>query len=104
MQLEGLIQLNTTKKFSLPRKVLLVGLHGHPHPGEGRDLRVPEEGCGRSTADTSVLDDVLLRQVLGGLDGRHHPLHRQERSLERMLQNERKDKMLLFLGNTNVLP
>jgi len=38
----------------------------------------PEELLGGSGVQGSVGDVGLLGQVLGALDGRHHPLHRQE--------------------------
>ena len=39
----------------------------------------PEECSGGAVGVAAVLDGALGRQVLGGGDGRHHPLHRQER-------------------------
>jgi len=38
-----------------------------------------EEGHGRATSDGAVLDFRLFGEVVGGLDGRYHSLHGEER-------------------------
>ena len=70
------------KSADSPCQVLLVGLHGHPHPRESRNLGISEESGSRSALDAAVLDDVLLRQVLGRLDRRHHSFDSQKCGLE----------------------
>ena len=56
----------------------VLALHEAPHLLVGLDLRVPEERHGGSPQHGAVVDVRLVSQVIRILDGRGHPLDRQE--------------------------